>query len=148
MYDRIINIRDDRVFTNIIQYAIRKSSHVSFCTFRYYHKKDVNANFSAFMDEIAPFELTADIVNTFLLPRPYSKGQRFRVYILSSKLKNKILSVKSIGDWCVPNYPEDITFYTNQKPWIRTVTHEKFMFVEPANDEILKDLINLGAKIV
>lgn len=140
---RVANVTEDWLFQGIVQYALKVSTHVSFCTFRYYHQKDLHASFGEFMNSIMPFRV--DTLDRFIFPRPYTKGQKFHLYKILPEIESCILKVTAIKDWSAPYYPEDITFYTSYKPWLRTISHEALMYAELTDTDAF---LNLGAKLL
>lgn len=145
MVYKIDNVREREVFHRIVQYALKCSDHISVCTFRHYHKKDLKDSFWAFLNYVSPY--CVDDPDAFVLPKNYTKGQKFHIYHLTDKVKKCILEVPMLESWCAPNLPDDITFYTNKKPWLITISHEKIMFLNISDTKRLEDIVMLGGVV-
>lgn len=143
---KIVNANCSTTFQKIIAFALENSTHISLCTFRYYHKKDLNECYFSFLEALEPYAVRN--TESFNLPRPYTKGQHFLIYAITPELKKSVQSVASIDRWCAPSYPEDISFYVNKSPWLTTITHEQLAFVKTKNEFLLTRLIALGAKLM
>lgn len=145
MVYRIVNGEEKQVFNKIVQYALKCSDHASVCTFRNYHKKDLENSFWSFLERVSPYSVGDS--DSFTLPKNYTKGQKFHLYYLADDVKKCILEVPTLESWKAPHLPEDITFYINKKPWLMTISHEKMMFLNISDTEKLESILMLGGVV-
>lgn len=120
MIYRIVNITDPNVYSEVIKYAIQNSTYFSVCTFRFHHQRDVSEQYHLFLTQLLPYEINVNVET----PRPYTKGQQYHIFRMERGSADIIQSVPEIKCWKAPDYPEDITFYRNRKPWLYMITHE------------------------
>ena len=95
---------------------------------------------------LSPFRLQKEIGTGTI--GNYRKGSKVLYYSLVKESKKVLLSVNNIFEWQSPQRYEDIIFYIRGVYWLRTITHEKYMFVNPRFKEHNQWLINtLNAEI-
>lgn len=130
----ILDSLNTNQYKELINFAFEYSQHFSVCTFKRYHKKDLSNSYYAFFENLKQYIMDD---YAFILPKHYERGQKFYIYELNTETQKYISKVPNIFSWCPPIYPEDLTFYTNKKPWLISITHEKMLVVDTADQKVL-----------
>lgn len=53
-------------------------------------------------------------------------------------------TVKSLYEWQMPEYPEDLSFFKDGKVWLATSSHEEECYIFPTNKEELEKIKNIN----
>lgn len=143
---QVLNVEKEAVYRKLIHYALVNSSHLSVCTFKNCHLKDLNPSYQEFMQHISRFKVENS--SLFSHPKAYTKGQRFHYYSISPEVIHFVRQIESIEQWGAPNCPDDISFYINNKPWLYTITHEALVFLETKQIDLVSGILNCGVKLL
>lgn len=142
---RVLNAEKRDIYNKLINFALDNSSWISFCTFKYHHQKHLKPTYDAFMMSLSKFEVRDPYLFSPL--NRYTKGQQFHYYTISPDVKKIVSQIDQFAQWGAPYYPDDISFYTNYKPWLYTVTHETMIFLSTKQVELIEGVIGCGAKL-
>lgn len=143
---QVLNVEKEAVYRRLIHYALVSSSHLSVCTFKNFHLKDLNPSYQEFVQHISRFKV--EDCGLFSHPKAYTKGQRFHYYSISSEVMHSVSQIGKIEQWGAPNCPDDISFYINYKPWLYTITHETLVFLETMQINLIGGVLNCGAELL
>lgn len=129
-----------------LMYALQKSTYVSFCTFKSYHKKNLSSPYFDFLKRIEKFRYEP-IQKEYERYQHYRSGQKFHYYELTDELKKIILEYGSIKIWKFPTLPEDIAFYIGKTPWFFSISHEDIYYLNTNDCKTINDLIEMNIKL-
>lgn len=75
-------------------------------------------------------------------------GQTARVYYYHTKDENvkKAIkeTVKSLYEWEMPEYPEDLSFFKEGEIWLSTSSHEEECYIFPNQDDEIEMIMNIN----
>lgn len=128
---RLIGDIDNNQYIRFINYAVKKCDSFSITKF-----KDIKYDCSI---DNALLELTQvnDSKAKYNKLINYRSGLKILEFLINDKSKKYLISVNGLYEWKAPLYYEDLTFYKNQKIWLRSITHEKIAFI---NIEFKEDI--------
>lgn len=130
-------------YLNLLEFAIKYSQSFGITTFKM-HKKDLNNSYFDFLKEMSPYE---ENTYKYILPQHYEKGQKFFIYKISDVGKKYLREQRSFWSWSIPYLPEDLTFYKSKKMWLNCITHERVIFVNCNDNEVLSFLNSIKVNL-
>jgi len=120
---RLISNIDNNQYIKFINYAVKKCDSFSITKFKHtkydYSIDNTLLELTQVNDSKAKYN---KLIN-------YRKGLKVLEFLINDKSKKYLISVNGLYEWKAPLYYEDITFYKNQKIWLRSITHEKIAFM-------------------
>jgi hypothetical protein len=131
-------------YVKTLEFAIRYSQSFGVSVFKSIHKKHLRQSYFDFFATMEPYE---EDKYQFLLQQHYEKGQSFRIFPLNDVSKAFLKKYESFWDWALPDLPEDLSFYRNNKVWLNCITHERMMIVDTQDPIVLSFLNSLGVHL-
>lgn len=117
--------------------------------FHFVLRKDMGdlKSFDSFLDQIDVALITmkeeSEWASTIL-----GDGQTAKVYYYHTKDENvkRIIkeAVRSLYEWEMPNYPEDLSFFKDGEVWLSTSSHERECYVFPNDQAEAEKVMNIN----
>ena len=127
-------------YKNILKIALSNSDCFSFFTSKHIHKKEHPDKYFDFLERLNTYKISSDEIET---PK-YTTGQQIHCYRIN-KITTQILNEPTdFAAWNSYDYPEDLTFYRNNTPWFRCISHERIVLINETNTKAFEELKKLG----
>ena len=131
-------------YAKFLEFSIRYSQSFGVSIFKNIHKKHLRQSYFDFFANMAPYE---EDKYQFFLQQHYQKGQNFRIFSLNHIGIDYLRRCESFWDWALPDLPEDISFYRNNKVWLNCITHERMIIVDIQDTTVLSFLNSIGVNL-
>lgn len=132
-----INLYDNYVWKRFIIYAFNISDSFSLTNYCWSDDKKLNYEYYCLNEQ-----LENDMINNCCLPHGIWGEFTVTYYKCNYHAMSIIQTIPNISEMIFPKFPEDISFYINEKMWFKSVTHDEYWEVIDLNiqDELRNGL--------
>ena len=127
-------------YKEILKITLSNSDCFSVFTSKLIHKKEHPNKYFDFLERLNAHKISSDDVE----PPRYTAGQQIHCYQINKTTTRILNEPADFAEWNIYDYPEDLTFYKNNTPWFRCISHERMVLINETNMKAFEELKKLG----
>lgn len=137
-------------YLQFVEYMVEKSDAFSLVYFRYHKSEKIKSNVKEIKTLLRPFLIKSWYGTKWASMETLNeKNHLYQIatYRSERETSKALGKARCIFDWDYPNYPMDLCFFKNGTAWFSSSSHERTAYLYTENQQAIKELEDLGAKI-